>query len=266
MSERIKAVILCGGQGTRIRDVADDIPKPMIRIGERPILWHIMSIYARFGVKDFVLCLGYRGWTIKEFFLNYDAIVSDLTVSLGRRDETAHLGSHPEEDWNVTLAETGLASQTGHRLFRVRKYLESSPLFCVTYGDGVADVDIDRLLAFHREHGRVATVTGVRPTGRFGVMKLDEEHGLPFVRDFHEKPQSAEGVINGGFFVFDHRLWDYLSDEPGEVLEQAPLQKLAAAGELVMYEHTGFWQPMDTYREYRLLNDMWSAGNAPWLG
>lgn len=259
----MKAVILCGGMGTRIRDVADDIPKPMVRIGERPVLWHIMKTYAHFGITEFILCLGYKGWTIKEYFLNYQALSADITVDLGHHGSVELHDSSPES-WRVTLAQTGERTQTGARVRAVRRYLEDCDLFCLTYGDGVADIDIAALVAFHQSHGRIATVTGVRPPGRFGVMNAVDEGNIPMIRRFEEKPQTSEGLINGGFFVFDHRVWQYLDDDPLLILEQEPLAHLARDGQLVLYEHTGFWQPMDTYREWKLLNDLWSAGNAPW--
>lgn len=261
----IKTVIFCGGYGTRIRDVADDVPKPLIRIGERPIVWHVMKIYAHYNIKDFVLCLGYKGWLIKEFFLNYHQFVSDITLSLSPEAPIQVHDSHPEADWTITLAETGLDTHTAGRLVQVRKYLEDSEIFCVTYGDGVADIDIDALIAFHRSHGRVATVTGVHPPGRFGVLDVKSSDGVPMVGEFTEKPQTLEGMINGGFFVFDHRLWDFLDDDMSMPFEQAPLRRLAAAGQLAVYEHEGFWQPMDTYREWKLLNDMWASGDVPWM-
>ena len=259
----VKAIILCGGQGTRIRDVAVDVPKPMIWIGDRPILWHIMKTFAAGGVTDFILCLGYRGWVIKEFFLNYHAFVADITTKLGRTTTVEYHATHPEEGWCVTLAETGEETQTGGRIARVRKYLQDEPLFCITYGDGVADIDIGELIAFHQSHGRVGTVTGVRPPGRFGVMRTTDEDPV-IVREFLEKSQAAEGFINGGYFVFDHRLWDFLDDDPGLVFERSPLERLAAAGELMMFKHRGFWQPMDTYREWKLLNELWAGEEAPW--
>ena len=259
-----KAIILCGGQGTRIRDVADDIPKPMIRIGDRPVVWHIMQRYAKYGIKDFVLCLGYKGWVIKEFFLNYRSFVSDITVAIGREHKVEYLGA-PMEDWRVTLAETGEATQTGGRVWRAKKYVDECDLFCVTYGDGVADIDFDKLFAFHRAHGKIATVTGVRPAGRFGVMAVEPGASIPLVQEFQEKPQASQGWINGGFFVFDQRLWSYMNDDAGLIFEHEPLKGLAADRELVVYEHGGFWQPMDTYREWKLLNDLWASGSAPWL-
>ena len=254
----MKAVILCGGQGTRIRDVADDLPKPMIRIGERPIVWHIMQTYAAAGIAEFVLCLGYKGWALKEYFLNLRAQVSDLTIAPG--GVSYGPAEFAEADWTIHLAETGLAAQTGARLWRVRDRLAGDELFCLTYGDGVADLDPAAVVAFHRRHGKIATVTGVRPAGRFGVMTLDGAQ----VTSFDEKPQTGEGLINGGYFVFSPKVFDYLSDDPALILEQDPLQRLAADGELMLYEHQGFWQPMDTYREWKLLNELWDSGAAPW--
>lgn len=259
----IKAVILCGGHGTRIRGVADDIPKPMVPIGDRPILWHIMKGYAHFGLRDFILCLGHKGWIIKEFFLNYKAFASDFTVALGV-NAGVQFHNGVEDDWRVTLAETGEDTQTGGRLWQARKYLEGTDAFCIAYGDGVADIDIQRLIQFHKAHGRVVTVTGVRPPGRFGVMDTLQSDGLFLVDNFEEKPQTTEGRINGGFFVADHRLWDYLNGDPQLIFEREPLARLARDGELVMYPHDGFWQPMDTYREWRILNDLWTGGKPPW--
>lgn len=257
----MKAVILCGGQGTRIRDVADDIPKPMIRIGDRPILWHIMQLYAASRINRFVLCLGYKSWSIKEYFLNFHAQVADITVSPGKPGEVEFdAGDFPERDWRIELVETGLNSMTGARLWRVRDRLAGDDLFCFTYGDGVADIDIAAVVAFHRRHGRIGTVTGVRPPGRFGVMAVEGER----ISAFSEKPQAGEGLINGGFFVFDKRVFDYLDADPGLVFEQEPLRRLADDGQLMLFEHQGFWQPMDTYREWKLLNDLWDSGRAPW--
>lgn len=256
----MKAVILCGGQGTRIRDVADDIPKPMIRIGERPILWHIMKTYAASDVTEFVLCLGYKSWAIKEYFLNLRAQVADLTISPGGGISYGDT-PFPEAEWQIHLAETGLAAQTGARLWRVRDRLARDELFCLTYGDGVADLDVAQVIDFHRRHGKIATLTGVRPPGRFGVLTTDG----PQVTSFSEKPQTGEGLINGGYFVFSGRVFDYLDAREDLILEQEPLQRLAADGQLMLFEHAGFWQPMDTYREWRLLNAMWDSGTAPWV-
>lgn len=260
----IKTVILCGGMGTRIRDVADDIPKPLIRIGELPILWHIMKTYSHYGYSDFVLCLGYKGWLIKEFFLNYHRFITDFTLKLGDSSPIAFHNEHAEQDWSITMANTGINTQTGGRIWQVRKYLEDSEVFCVTYGDGVADIDINELVDFHRSHGRVGTVTGVRPPGRFGVMDISSDDDVAAAVAFREKPQGHEGYINGGFFVFDHRLWDYMNDDPSLVFEQSPLSTLAADGQLAVFKHQGFWQPMDTFRDWRQLNKVWDEGNAPW--
>lgn len=257
----MKAVILCGGQGTRIRDVADDIPKPMIRIGDRPILWHIMQLYAASQISDFVLCLGYKSWSIKEYFLNFHAQVADISVCPGRPGEVQfQAGDFPEMNWQIELIETGVNSMTGARLWRVRDRLAGEDLFCFTYGDGVADIEIADVVAFHRRHGKIGTVTGVRPPGRFGVMAIEGER----VSAFSEKPQTGEGLINGGFFVFDKRVFDYLDADPGLVFEQEPLRRLAEDGQLMLFEHSGFWQPMDTYREWKMLNEMWDSGQAPW--
>lgn len=257
----MKAVILCGGQGTRIRDVADDIPKPMIRIGDRPILWHIMQLYAASGINRFVLCLGYKFRSIKEYFLNFHAQVANISVCPGRPGEVEFdAGDFPERDWRIELVETGLNSMTGARLWRARDCLAAHDLFCFTYGDGVADIAMADVVAFHRRHGKIGTVIGVRPAGRFGVMTVEGER----ISAFSEKPQAGEGLIKGGFFVFDRRVFDYLDVDPGLVFEQEPLRRLAQDGQLMLYEHAGFWQPMDTYREWKLLNDLWDSGQAPW--
>ncbi len=257
----MKAVILCGGQGTRIRDASELLPKPMLPIGGKPIVWHIMKGYARHGVREFVLCLGYKGWLVKEFFLNYRAMTTDVSVTLGRHDALEFHGRHDEEDWKVTLAETGEETQTGGRVAAVRRYVEGDELFLLTYGDGVSDVDVGKTIAFHREHGKVATVTAVRPPGRFGEMRI--EGGA--VTEFNEKPQATEGFINGGFFVLDaRRIWPYLGTDPRTALEREPLRRLAEDRQLAAFPHTGFWQPMDTAREYGLLNELWASGRAPW--
>ncbi len=256
----MKAVILCGGQGTRIRDVSEVLPKPMLPIGERPIVWHIMKSLSRHGIHEFVLCLGYKGWVIKEFFLNYRPMTTDIRVTLGRGD-VEFLDQHDEEPWQVTLAETGEHTMTGGRIAAVRRYVEGDEHFLLTYGDGVSDVDVGKLLAFHRGHGKIATVTAVRPPSRFGELRIERS----LVSEFNEKPQTAEGFINGGFMVLDaKRVWPYVGTDPATTFEREPMQALARDRELVANEHTGFWQPMDTYREYVLLNDLWSQGRAPW--
>ncbi len=257
----MKAVILCGGYGTRIRDVADNIPKPMIPVGRYPILWHIMKYYAAFGHKEFVLCLGYKGQVIKDFFLSYEAHTKDFTITLGQRETLAFHTEHDEADWKVTLAETGLDAMTGARIARIRKYVGDDD-FLLTYGDGLGDIDLDALLAFHRSHGKALTVTGVRPPGRFG--ELVRGAGGQ-VTEFNEKPQATGGRISGGFFVASKKLFDYLDDRDDLVFEQGPMRKLVADGQLMVHEHDGFWQPMDTNREYQLLNGLYDAGKAPWV-
>jgi glucose-1-phosphate cytidylyltransferase len=231
----------------------------MVEIGGRPILWHIMKLYAHHGLNEFALCLGYKGYIIKDFFLNYEARMKDVTVRLGSREVEFHNG-HDEDGWSITLAETGESAMTGARLHRVRRYLDRGP-FCLTYGDGLGDVNITELIRFHRSHGKMGTVTGVRPPGRFGELDLDGRK----VSAFAEKPQVTGGFINGGFFVFEREFLDrYLEDRDDLTLESEPLQRLAADGELMVYQHNDFWQPMDTYREWKLLQDMWDTGHAPW--
>lgn len=257
----MKVVILCGGRGTRIREVSDVIPKPMLPIGEQPILWHIMKLYAHFGLKDFVLCLGYNGWKIKEYFLNFHAMTRDFTVSLNDPSSIEFHSSSDGLDWKVTLADTGEHAMTGARLWNVRKYLKDEDEFCLTYGDGVADIDIAASIDFHREHGKVATIAGVHPASRFGEIVLDGND----VTHFNEKPNVSEGRINGGFMVFDgKRVWDYLWPEESLSLESEPLPAMAKAGQMVGFRHDGFWQCMDTAREFKLLNDIWHSGKAPW--
>jgi glucose-1-phosphate cytidylyltransferase len=256
----MKVVILCGGLGTRIRDVNDSIPKPMIPIGPYPILWHIMKYYASFGHNDFVLCLGYKKHIIKDFFLNYEAHTKDFTIRLGRRDEIEFHTDHDESNWKVTLADTGLDAMTGARVAQIKKYVDNED-FMFTYGDGVGDIDLNKLLAFHRSHGKTLTVTGVRPPGRFG--ELVSENNL--VKEFNEKPQATGGRISGGYFVANHRLFDYLNDDENPVFEEGPMRQLVSDSELMVYEHDDFWQPMDTSREYQLLNDLYDKGTAPWV-
>lgn len=256
----MKTVILCGGQGTRIRDVAENVPKPLIPIGRFPILWHIMKYYASYGHNDFVLCLGYKGQLIKDFFLNYESHTKDFTIRLGRRDKIEFLTEHDEADWRVTLAETGLTAMTGARIARVRKYVGSEE-FMLTYGDGLGDVDIEQLIKYHHSHGKTLTVTGVRPPGRFG--ELADREGL--VTEFNEKPQATGGRISGGFFVASQRLFDYLDCDENLVFEREPMRRLVADGELMVFKHNGFWQPMDTSREYQLLNALYTQGTAPWV-
>ncbi len=257
----MKAVILCGGRGSRIRDVSELIPKPMLPVGGMPILWHIMKGYASHGVTEFVLCLGYKGWLIKEFFINYRAMISDFTITLGDRMEF-EFHHHPvESDWKVTLADTGEDTYTGGRLLAVKHYLKGEEHFCLTYGDGVADVDVKALIQKHRDSERAATITAVRASGRFGEMSIDGD----VVDRFIEKPTQTAGRINGGFMVFDNsRVWDYIERRPDIWLEREPLQSLTADRQLGVFTHDGFWQCMDTPREFDRLNEMWLAGDAPW--
>lgn len=256
----MKVIILCGGQGSRLREETEFRPKPMIEVGGRPILWHIMKLYAHHGLKDFILCLGYKGYVIKDFFLNYEARMNDFTICLGKQRAIEFNNGHPEEGWRITLAETGETAQTGARVRRARQYLGPGP-FCLTYGDGVADVDLTGLLRFHRSHGKLATVTGTRPGGRFGELRLDGRR----VSTFAEKPQMTEGYVSGGFFVFEWEFIDrYLDDRDDLTLERDPLQRVAFDGELMIWQHDGFWQPMDTYREWKILEDLWQSGQAPW--
>jgi glucose-1-phosphate cytidylyltransferase len=255
----MQVVILCGGMGTRIRDVADDIPKPMIPVGDRPILWHIMKGYAAHGFRRFVLCLGHQGWAIKRFFLDYHLAHADLTVRIGRRSDVV-IHERDIDDWEIVLAETGLETMTAGRIKAVQPYVEGDD-FLLTYGDGVSDVDVADLVRFHRRHGRVGTVTAVRPPGRFGELQIDAGR----VARFSEKPAAAPGYVSGGFFVFKREFFARLSGEPSEVLEREPLWQLAADGELAAYPHDGFWQCMDNSRDYQHLNDLWAAGDAAWL-
>jgi glucose-1-phosphate cytidylyltransferase len=253
----MKAVILAGGLGTRLREETEFRPKPMVEIGGHPIIWHLMKILGHGGIGEFIVCTGYRGEVIKDYFLNYEAQNQDFTVHLGSKAEITFHGEHDESDWTVTVADTGQATQTGGRVKRVQRFVGDDRCL-VTYGDGLADVDIGRLLAFHDAHGGLATVTTVRPLSRFGVMDIDDSGR---VERFREKPQS-DGYVNAGFFVFEPGVFDYLDEDC--VLEQEPLAKLASDGELHAYRHEGFWQPMDTYREFQMLNDLWADGAAPW--
>lgn len=258
----MKAVILCGGYGTRIRGVTDDIPKPMISIGGLPILWHVMKYYSSYNFKNFILCLGYKGRSIKDFFLNYEAYTRDFTVTLGRNQSVEFHTNHEELDWRITLAETGLETMTGGRIHKIKKYVGDDEHFLLTYGDGVSNVDMNDLVAFHKNHGRVLTVTGVRPPGRFGELMADEQ-GL--VTEFNEKPQATEGRISGGFFVCRREVFDYLDDSDNLVFEQQPMKALVQDRQLAVYEHDDFWQCMDTYRDWQLLNKLLEQEQAPWV-
>ncbi len=252
----MKVVILAGGFGTRLSEETAVKPKPMVEVGGRPILWHIMKIHAHYGHRDFIVCLGYKAEVVKGYFLNYTNVSNDFTLSL--RDGRVTVHSRRSEDWSVTLVDTGLATQTGGRLWRARDFVDGST-FLLTYGDGVADVDLHELVAFHRRQGRLATLTAVRPPGRFGNLEIDGDR----VSRFTEKPPGAEGWINAGFFVFEPAVFDYLSADD-TVLEREPLETLARDGQLSAYRHAGFWQCMDTLRDVQTLNHLWASGSAPW--
>jgi len=258
MGRAMKVVILCGGLGTRLREETEFRPKPLVEIGSRPVLWHIMKAYAHYGFQDFVLCLGYRGNMIKDYFLNYEAMNNDFTIVLGQKSQILLDGAHQEQGFRVTLADTGLETMTGGRVKRIAKYV-SEDTFMMTYGDGVSDVDIGRLLAFHQDHGRLVTVTAVRPVSRFGVVEIGEESR---VLQFMEKPVS-EGWISAGFFVFNRGVFDYLSGDD-TILERGPLERLADEGQVAAYRHEGFFFAMDTYRDYQHLSQLWASGKAPW--
>ncbi len=253
----MKAVILAGGYGTRLSEETHSRPKPMVEIGGRPMLWHIMKMYSAHDVTDFIICCGYRGYMIKEYFANFSLHMSDITFDL--EHNTVHVRKERTEPWKVTLIDTGEGTLTGGRLKRVADYVEGEDEFCMTYGDGLSDVDISATITFHREHGRLATVTAVKPPGRFGALELEGQR----VTGFMEKPTGDEGLINGGFFVLDPRCLDLIEGDETR-WEDEPLTRLAAEDQLRAYEHHGFWQPMDTVRERNLLEDLWASGGAPW--
>ena len=254
-------VILCGGQGTRIREVSERLPKAMVDIGGRPILWHIMKLYSHYGYRRFILCLGYKGWEIKQFFLDYRSHMSDFTLSLSEGDHQPQFRNGvADENWEITFAETGLEAGTGARLRRIRDYIDT-PQFMMTYGDGVSAVDIANLAKVHADGGRIGTVTGVHPTSKFGEMHVDGN----VVEEFNEKPTQVTGWVSGGYFVFEKSfLDDYLDDEEDLFLEAEPLQRLARDKQLTVNKHEGFWAAMDTYKDYQALNSLWAKGDAPW--
>lgn len=253
-----QVVILCGGMGTRLREETEYRPKPLVEIGGKPILWHIMKIYSHYGFKDFVLALGYKGFMIKEYFLNFLLMNSDFTLRLGSPERPQIHNTNAQEDWSITFAETGVEAMTGARVKRVEPYIRGDT-FMLTYGDGVADVNIAELLRFHHTHGKIGTVTAVHPVSRFGELEMDGSR----VVQFSEKPQTREGLINGGFFVFQKRFLDYLVHGDACVLERDPLERLASDGELMTYVHEGFWHCMDTYRDFLSLNELWKK-DASW--
>jgi glucose-1-phosphate cytidylyltransferase len=252
----MKAVILAGGLGTRLAEETDRLPKPMIQIGDRPMLWHVMKLYSSFGIDDFVICLGYRGYVVKEYFANYSLHMADITIDMTTQETEVHQST--AEPWRVTLVDTGEHTMTGGRIKRIARYLDGDD-FCLTYGDGVSDVDIGALIEFHRAHGQCVTVTAVQPPGRFGAMKVEGDR----VVGFQEKPQGDNSWINGGFFVLSPAALEYI-DGDGTIWERGPMEQLSADGELVAFKHTGFWHAMDTLRDRNHLQDLWVSGRAPW--
>ena len=253
----MKAVILAGGLGTRISEETLLRPKPMIEIGGKPILWHILKMYSYHGINDFIICCGYKGYVIKEYFANYFLHMSDVTFDM--RSNRMEVHQKRAEPWNITLVDTGDESMTGGRLLRVGKYIAKDEAFCFTYGDGVSDVNITASIEFHRQHGKAATLTATFPPGRFGALDLKNHQ----VMSFKEKPKGDGAMINGGFFVLKPDVLNYIKDDVS-VWEQAPLMTLASEGQLMAYEHQGFWQPMDTLRDKNLLEELWASGKAPW--
>ncbi|MBV5341687.1 MAG: glucose-1-phosphate cytidylyltransferase [Deltaproteobacteria bacterium] len=253
----MKAVILAGGLGTRLSEETSTRPKPMVHIGGKPILWHIMKMYSAHGINDFIICCGYQGYVIKEYFANYFLHMSDVTFNM--RDNGMEVHDKRAEPWNVTLVDTGEFSMTGGRLRRVAPYVQKEESFCFTYGDGVGDIDISATLDFHRQHGKAATLTATYPPGRFGALDIQQGQVL----NFKEKPKGDGAMINGGFFVLTPKVFEYLTDD-STVWEQDPLKNLAEDGQLMAYEHHGFWQPMDTLRDKHLLEELWQSGKAPW--
>lgn len=251
-------MILCGGQGTRLREETEYRPKPLVDVGGRPILWHIMKLYAHHGFDDFVCCLGYRAQMIKDYFLNYEAMNNDFTICLGAKSRVEFHGAHDEQEYRVTLVDTGLDTMTGGRIKRIACHVDEDD-FMVTYGDGVSDVDLTALLAFHRAHGKIATVTAVQPQSRFGVLNIDPNGSIG---RFEEKPKS-DGWINAGFMVLNRKVFDYL-DGDDTIFEREPLERLAGDSQLMAFRHNGFFFAMDTYRDYLALNELWRSPKAPW--
>ncbi|PHV63369.1 glucose-1-phosphate cytidylyltransferase [Cyanobacterium aponinum] len=261
MTDRIPVAILCGGKGTRLKEETEFRPKPMVMVGDRPMIWHIMKTYSSYGFTDFMLCLGYKGDMIREYFINYDWNHSDILLELGQQKITHLDNGHDEENWKIWLINTGQETMTGGRLKRLKTYLDKtgSDIFMATYGDGVANIDLNQLLAYHQSHGKLATVSAVRPPSRFGELQIENN----LVTSFKEKPQTSDGWINGGYMVLHKKVLD-LIDNDDTVFEAEPLKILADKGELAVYHHEGFWQCMDTYRELELLKSLYEKGEAPW--
>lgn len=256
----MKAVILAGGLGTRISEETALRPKPMVEVGGKPILWHIMKIYSSYGINEFVICLGYKGYAIKEYFANYYRHMSDITLDLTNNSEIIH--NNNSEKWKITLVETGEDTMTGSRIKKVKEYLKGEENFCLTYGDGVCDVNISNLIEFHEKNNKVATLTAVKPAGRFGVLAIAADNKT--VNDFQEKPSGDGNYVNGGFFVFSQKIFDYIPDGDQIFLEQEPLKNLAENSQLVSFKHDGFWYAMDTQRDKIHLENLWQQNKAPW--
>ena len=254
----MKVVLLAGGYGTRIAEETDIKPKPMVEIGGKPILWHIMKIYSHYGFNEFVILLGYKGYYIKEYFANYFLHQSNITIDLKTNSMEVHNNS--SEPWKVTLVDTGLDTMTGGRIKRAQSYIGDEP-FLLTYGDGVSDIDIAKTVAFHQSHGKILTMSAIQPEARFGNLAIDEQMN---VNSFMEKPKTEAGWVNGGFFVCEPQIFDYIGEEEDCIFEQIPLQNLAKDGEMLAYKHEGFWQPMDTLRDNQKLNKLWKENKAPW--
>jgi glucose-1-phosphate cytidylyltransferase len=259
MEDKIQVVILCGGLGTRLREETEFRPKPMVNIGNRPILWHIMKIYAHYGFREFILALGYKGETIKNYFYHYEIMNNDITIKLGKSEKVCIHHAHEEDGWRITLADTGAKTLKGARLKKIEKYIKNDT-FMVTYGDGLADINLKALLDFHNSHGKLATITGINPACRFGELKVNGNNVLAF----NEKPENGNGLINGGFFVFNKAIFDYLSQDENCDLEIGSLEKIAQDGQLMVYKHTGFWACMDTLRDMEYLNKLWEEKGAAW--
>ena len=257
----MKVIILCGGKGTRLREETEFRPKPMVPVGRQPVLWHIMKYYASFGHTDFILCLGYKGDMIKDYFRNYLWHTCDVSLSLGRANKLKFHDRHAEENWTVTLAETGEDSMTACRLKLVQRYVPKGESFLFTYGDGLSNIDINATVQEHRRSRKICTVSAVHPAGRFGALNIEADGSI---RTFVEKPQVEEAYVNGGYMVCDHQVFNYLTDDPAIMFEREPIAKIVADGRLHSYRHEGFWQPMDTYQEMQYLNHLWSDNMAPW--
>jgi glucose-1-phosphate cytidylyltransferase len=259
--QKMKVVILCGGKGTRLREETEFRPKPMVPIGGKPILWHIMKSYAHYGHKEFILCLGYKGEMIKDYFRNYLWSTCNVTLSLGRTPAIHFHDRHQEEDWAVTLVDTGQESMTAYRVRSIRPFIAEGEPFLLTYGDGLSNIDINRSIQEHNASGKICTLSAVHPAGRFGALSIDDDGSI---HTFKEKPQMEEAYVNGGFMICEHRIFDYLPDDAGVMLEQQPIMDLAKDKQLHSYRHEGFWQPMDTYQEAQYLNKLWNEKKAPW--